>query len=119
MEFDYNFFQLEKISQKRFEHYLNRKPLNQNQMFWGRGCDGWKSTYAEVREEEGEGGGGKGTSKVYQIVQGGEGKPKLMNLERTCFLNGPHPKIVGFIYFTGNPLKMMNVPYFVWKHFLS
>ena len=66
-----------------------------------------------MREEEGEGGGGKGTSKVYQIVQGGEGKPKLMYLERTCFLNRNQTKIVGFIYFTGNPLKMMNVPYFV------
>ena len=38
-----------------------------------------------------------------------------MNLESTYFLNGLHPKIVGFIYFNENPLKMTNVPYFIWK----
>ena len=56
-----------------------------------------------------------GTSKAYQIVQGGRGGRKLTNLESTYFLNGPHPKIVGFIYFNKNPLKMINVPYFNWK----
>ena len=44
-----------------------------------------------------------------------EGVPKLMNLERKYFLNGPHPEIVGFIYFNENPLKMMNVLYLIWK----
>ena len=50
MQFDYNFSQLKKKkkkkSQKRLEHYLNRKPLNRIQMFWGRGRDDLKSTYA-------------------------------------------------------------------------
>ena len=43
------------------------------------------------------------------------GVPKLMNLRRTYFLNGPHPEIAGFIYFNENPLQMMNVPYYIWK----
>ena len=40
-----------------------------------------------------------------------------MNVERTYFLNGPHPKIVGFIYLNENPLKIMSVSYFIWKAF--
>ena len=43
---------------------------------------------------------------------GGEGGPKLTNFERMHFLSGPHPKILGFIYFSKNPLKMINVPYY-------
>ena len=43
----------------------------------------------------------------------GKGGLKLVNLERTFFLNGPHPQTVGFFYFNENPLKMMNVPYFI------
>ena len=37
----------------------------------------------------------------------------MINLECTHFLNGPYSKIVGFIDFNGNHLKMMNVPYFI------
>ena len=43
----------------------------------------------------------------------GEGGPKLVNLEQTSFLNDPHRKIVAMVYFNENPLKMMNVPYFI------
>ena len=39
IQFDHNFFQLKKISQKRFAHYLNRKPFTRFQMFWGSKCD--------------------------------------------------------------------------------
>ena len=60
MQLDYNFLQLKKIGQKRFEHYLNRKPLNQLQMFWGRGCDGLKGggevSQKRIKAYKGEGG---------------------------------------------------------------
>ena len=66
-------------------------------------------------EERGgrEAGGGRSNSKAYQSVQGVRGGLTLINLERTHFLNGYHSKVVGFIYFSENPLKMMNVPYFI------
>ena len=71
-------------------------------MFWGRGCYGLKSTTLR-RGKKREGGG------YLKSVS------NCMNLKRTYFLNGPHPKLVGFIYFNENPLKMMNVRYFIWK----
>ena len=63
----------------------------------------------------GEGRGGREYLKSVSKRTSGEGGLKLINLERTHFLNGPHPKIVGFLYFSENPLKMMNVSYFIWQ----
>ena len=116
MQFDYNFFQLKKQARKTiFEQYLNRKPLNRIQMFLGKGCDGLTSTTlrrGKRRETDGVGGGGGEPQKHIKVYKG-VGGIKLVNIERTHFLNGPHPKIVDFIYFNENPLKMMNVPYLI------
>ena len=60
-------------------------------------------------------GGGEGEPQKHIKVYEGVGGIKLVNIERTHFLNGPHPKIVDFIYFNENPLKMMNVPYLIWQ----
>ena len=75
------------------------------------GCDGLKSAYAQARVSKCTRGeeGIKGVSNCTRREEG----LKLMNLERTYFLNGSHPKIVGFICFSENPLKMMNVPCFI------
>ena len=81
-------------------------------MFWSRDCDGLKNKFAQVNEEEGgrgEGGYLKSVSKRTKQ----QGDPKLMNIEWAHFLNGPHSKVVGFIFFKKIGLKTMNVPYFM------
>ena len=57
------------------------------------------------------GGGGVPQKRIKAYME--LGGLTLINLERTHFLNGHHSKVVGFIYFNENPLKMMNVPYFI------
>ena len=71
---------------------------------------GWLKKYVHL--EEGRG-GREGYVKSVSKRTRGEGCLKLMNLERTYFLNGSHPKIIGFIYFHEKTLEMMHVPYFI------
>ena len=78
-------------------------------MFWDKGCDGFKKTTLRRGKREGV---PQKRIKAYKGAVGGWGL-KLINLERTHFLNGPHQKIVGFFYFSKNPLKKMNVSYFI------
>ena len=43
------------------------------------------------------------------------GDSEINEFRAYVLLNGPHPKIVGFIYFNENPLQMMNAPCFILK----
>ena len=51
-------------------------------------------------------------AKTHNGVRG-EGAGGCANMANLEYRNDPLPKAVGFIYFYENPLKMMNVSYFI------